>query len=426
MKIVSSPSLDHLNSLNDSMEKLFLYGRSDSENIFSCGAAIKELITKEKLLPHPLAWDFMSIALTVLSADFLVKRNESPDGWTREIEIDVAVSNTTIWNSQKALVENMLGFLTTDIWKVSFSNNGYNHSLRNNEEEIKINSDCITLLSGGMDSLIGLIDLNNSGKNPLVISQTVSGDKSNQQTFTKAVNASLKHLQLNHNISCRGENSTRSRSIIFLAYGILAGSCLENYKNGQKIKQYICENGLISLNIPLTKTRVGSLSTRTTNPIYINYLQTLLNNLRLNFTIENPYQFKTKGEMCVECKDQVLLKKLAKSSTSCGRFARYGFTQCGRCFPCLIRRASFKQWKVQDRTGYFYKNLGIKDHNHAGFDDVRSAAIAILDSDSSGFDSWIGPALSNPVFKNQKKEYEDIVKRGLNELKTLLRYYKVI
>lgn len=180
------------------------------------------------------------------------------------------------------------------------------------------------------------------------------------------------------------DRSQRARSFIFLAYGVLAASALKRYKDGEHVDLYICENGLISINPPLTPARLGSLSTRTTHPVFLGLFQKLLDVADLRITVRNPYQFKTKGEMLRECKDQAFLRKRAAETTSCGRYARNGWQHCGRCLPCLIRRAAFHAWGEVDKTQYVYADLSKNDSQHARYDDVRCAAMAAALVDSEG------------------------------------------
>ena len=123
-------------------------------------------------------------------------------------------------------------------------------------------------------------------------------------------------------------------------------SALKRYHDGEDVTLYVCENGFISINAPLTDARLGSLSTRTTHPVYMGHFQKLLSAADLRITLEIPYQFKTKGEMLAACSDQPFLRTVAHASTSCGRYARNGYKHCGRCLPCLIRRAAFHTWGV--------------------------------------------------------------------------------
>jgi hypothetical protein len=250
-----------------------------------------------------------------------------------------------------------------------------------------------------------------------LVSQVSNGDKQNQKYFAAKIGGGLTHLQLNHNAQCPGvnERSQRSRSIIFYAYGILAATALDQYEKGATIPLYASENGLISINPPLTPARLGSLSTRTTHPVFIAMLQQLLNAAALRVRIENPYQFKTKGEMLAGCADQQFLRKFAHTSTSCGRYGTFGRKHCGRCVPCMIRRAAFLAWGVRDATRYVYHDLGKDDADHAGFDDVRSAAMGVAVLKSEGIDSVIGAGLSSPLIGNPQR-YKQIAKRGLEEV----------
>jgi len=282
-------------------------------------------------------------------------------------------------------------------------------------------------LSGGLDSLVGAIDLAASGKKPFAVSQIVRGDAQKQGEFAQRIGGGLRHLQLNHNAHVPDPErppSQRARSVTFLAYGVLAATALAHYHGGEPVALYVCENGFISINPPLTVARLGSLSTRTTHPYFLMRVQQIVDAAGLRVRIESPYQVKTKGEMLVGCINQELLKTEAARSTSCGRFKRYGYKHCGRCLPCQIRRAAFLAWGVTDTTIYVYKDLGRDDEDHSRFDDVRSAAMAIAEVQLEGLDSLLGMTLSSTTL-GDVDPLEDVVKRGLMELAALHRAYGV-
>ena len=110
--------------------------------------------------------------------------------------------------------------------------------------------------------------------------------------------------------------------------------------NGQEnVKLFVPENGFISLNAPLTPRRIGSLSTRTTHPYFFELMQSIFDSVGIRTSIVNPYQFKTKGEMLIECKNQGLLRDIVSHTVSCSKWKREK-QQCGKCVPCIIRRAS--------------------------------------------------------------------------------------
>src|ERR1035441_237260 len=402
-----------------------LYGRADRPTRGSAGAAIRDEIIRWNLRPAPRAWDFLSLALAVIAADLAGHRTASPDGWTRELELEVAVADRAFWNSQRQLIQHLLGFLTTDVWKVNFIDGGY--SPKPPRKPLVPSEDCISLLSGGLDSFIGNLDLVASGKRPFAVSQTVVGDAENQRTFAKVMGGGLRHLQMNHNAGVpkpETPSSQRARSLIFIAYGVLAATTVKQYHDGGAVTLYVCENGFISINPPLTAMRLGSLSTRTTHPVFFALLHQLFFEAGLRVRLENPYQLKTKGEMLRDCADQKTLLAHASDTTSCGRYLIHGHTHCGRCVPCLVRRAAFGASGMTDGTKYVYKDLGRDDNDHAGFDDVRSVAMAFAEVDADGLERWLGTALSTTLL-GDVAPLQAMVGRGLKELGALLKSYGV-
>jgi 7-cyano-7-deazaguanine synthase in queuosine biosynthesis len=421
MKLVCAPEpfpfAAHADTLN-----VVLYGQPGAPDRGSAGAAAKYDIVRAKLDPAPRAWDLLSIALSVVTADLAGLREHSADGWTREFELDVAVADAAFWNTQAGAITAALAFLTTDRWRVRFIENGLLPAPP--REPMRPDEDCVVLLSGGLDSLVGVIDLVEQGRKPLAISQTVRGDAEKQTDF--ALKLGARHLQLNHNATPPGteESTQRARSFIFIAFGVLAATSLARYHAGEQVTLYICENGLIALNPPLTGARIGSLSTRTAHPEFLNRMQQILDAAGLRARLENPYRHKTKGEMLLECGDQDFLKSVATSSTSCGRFQRFNYAHCGRCVPCQVRRAAFLAWGQPDTTTYVYDQLGQNDDHHAGFDDVRSAAVAMEEIRTSGLDSWLGSALGTPNI-GDVTPLKQLVQRGMGEIGKLHAKYGV-
>lgn len=353
--------------------KVLLYGRPTRTGTVTAGAAIRASIARLGLNPDEKAWDFLSLALSVVSADFHEKRSRSVDGWTRDIELFISVAERDLWAPQSAALESALSFLTTDRWKICFYPGGENPALSDGSlfsNGAYPDRSSVALLSGGLDSLIGAIDLSAKGELPVAVAHTVRGDGQKQRHFASMIGDGMPLMQLNHNVKFDiepRETSQRARSFIFIAYAILVATSLQRYRSGETVPIYISENGFIALNPPLTLARVGSLSTRTVHPVYINRLQNCLDNLGIRVRLINPYSGRTKGEMLKECLNQTLLVKHATHSTSCGRFQRHKYEHCGRCLPCQIRRSAFLAWGQEDATFYAYEYLG----SIADFDDVR-------------------------------------------------------
>lgn len=396
-----------------------LYGQAGAADRGSAGDAVKSEIQRRHLVPATRAWDLLSIALSVVTADFAGLRDRSPDGWTREFEIEIAVADSTFWTGQAAALSEALGFLTTDRWTLRFQDGGMLPTPPRNP--VYPAEDCVALLSGGLDSLVGVIDLATAGRKPFVVSQTVRGDADKQVDFANRIGGGLNHIQLNHNAHSPGvqESSQRARSLVFIAFGVAAATSLQRHHQGRSVPLYVCENGFIAINPPLTGSRLGSLSTRTAHPEFLTRLQHILHAADLRVDIENPYAAMTKGEMLRDCADQALLKAEAVRSTSCGRFQRFNYHQCGRCVPCQVRRAAFMVWGgVPDTTGYVYEPLGKDDDDHAAFDDVRSVAMALAAVAADGLDVWLGNSLGSPMIAD-RAALRAMVERGLAELARL-------
>ena len=401
-----------------------LYAQPLANGRASAGESARSEIVKRRLHCSQRAWDFLSIALSVVTADFASLRSDSPDGWTRELELDIAVADDCFWNAQATPLARTLAFLTTDLWTLRFHGGG--QSAPQPARPVQPKQDCVALFSGGLDSLVGAIDLASVGRNPMAVSQVVKGDAGNQRSFAGQIAGGLKHLQLSHAAFTPGsrEPSQRARSLIFIAFGVLAATTLVRYHDGDVVPLFACENGFIALNPPLTGGRIGSLSTRTAHPEFLGRLQRILNAAGLRVTITNPYVTDTKGEMLLGCSDQALLTAIAADSTSCARFLRFGYRHCGRCVPCQVRRAAFMAWGVPDTTEYIYDQIGLPGLEHSGFDDVRSVALALATIQAQGIDGWLRGALSS-AYISDRALLSSMVGRAMGELQSLHRTYGV-
>ncbi|WP_081759256.1 Qat anti-phage system QueC-like protein QatC [Thioalkalivibrio sp. HK1] len=420
MTIFCGPANSNHGRLREGDRRFVLYDKAGDPSEGSAGMSLLRQIQKDRIVPSLRAWDLLSIALSIICADTAERRNKTPDGWTRQVALEIAVGDPDFWNNNKSLLERQLKFLTTDRWQLKFIDLGLLPEPPKRPEYP--DRDCVSLLSGGLDSFVGAIDLFSKGKKPYFVSQVSRGDKCLQRKLASMFGEEPNHLQLNHNVKNPGKNETsqRSRSIIFLAYGVLAATALKKYKEGECVDLYVSENGLISINPPLTLARIGSLSTRTTHPIFLNLFQNLLDAAELKINIFNPYKLKTKGEMLRKCKNQDTLERYASETTSCGRFIRRQ-KHCGRCLPCLIRRAAFHKWKKEDTTDYIYSDLSKNHPDFSRFDDVRCAAMAVASVKSEGIDSLATTNL-NAFLMGDLAPYREMLDRGIRELGEFLDY----
>lgn len=378
------------------------------------GAQLVEAVHTLPATPSIPAWDFLALALAVTAADRFVVRVDAVDGWTRVIALDVDLHDPAPWVAQTDALTAALRFLTGDIWHLRFSAGGAappDVRLRTTDR------DCVCLFSGGLDSLIGAIDLVTEGRRPLLVSQ--ASPKEGPVQAALAANIGLAAHRFDGRARERYtppyEPSSRARSLLFIAYGILAGAALAEAGVTPDFV-YVPENGLISINPPLTRRRIGSLSTRTTHPFFIASLGRVLERVGLTVPPENRYRWRTKGEMLDECLDSGLVERLAPRSYSCGKGKRLN-QHCGRCVPCLIRRAAFHHAGVPDATRYWAADLATSER----YDDVyaaRMAGAAVATRDVVQWAAEAGPLPDDPT---ARARYVDVVRRGITELASYLQ-----
>lgn len=361
------------------------------------------------------SWDFLSIALAVFAADRFVLRSEAPDGWTRTIDLHVSVAKADTWARHSEQLAAALGFLTGDFWSLTFDKGGMDPP---EFEPRETDRDCACLFSGGLDSLIGVLDLLGAGHRPLLVSQASPKEGPYQVDLARRIGLADHRFEarVTERYQPPYEPSTRARSLLFFAYGVLGADTLSM---GKPVELVVPENGFIGLNPPLTARRIGSLSTRTTHPHFTSAVQDVLKAVGIPVTMVFPYLHKTKGEMLAKCRDK-RIRALAHRSYSCGKGKRLN-QQCGRCLPCLVRRAAFRKAALVDRTDYKAKDLAYSSDN----DDVAAVRMACARSKMAGDAlAWARQSGPLPGTAHDQKEFGSVVKRGASELDAFLARFR--
>lgn len=326
------------------------------------GNDILQRLARKGLYPTPSAVDLLQLAIAAYSADLRVPRAKAPDRWTRDLQLYLPVVDPSKWERARETLIRFLAFLTGDRWELHFRPRSAPEPRADGVAPSTSTPTVVSLFSGGLDSFAGAVDL--LEQHPLValVGHYADGRASQAQINARA------HLEGSYEDQTwlfrfwvqppsfpegGREPTQRSRSILFLALGTLTADAI-----GTGTPLVVPENGYISLNVPLTPARTGSLSTRTTHPYLMALYRELLAELGLTVPIEMPYQFATKGEMLRNSRNPVVLQAGAHWTLSCahpgvGRYAGGRPDQhCGYCVPCIIRRASLKAAGVID-TDYF-------------------------------------------------------------------------
>ncbi len=391
------------------------------------GNPIIEPIKRLGVQLMPITMDFLTIALAVTAADTFVKRDQAADGWTREINIQVPLCNPKPWLSIQHKLEKALHFLSGDLWSFELSGGGFEppspHLHRDGFHLLKLREiDCVCLFSGGLDSAIGAIDLIGNGRKPLLVSHGYTGDKSKQDAVAARIKGLYKRFSLNADPQPAKKGmadiTMRTRSITFLSFAVVGLDALVQINQLKKTELIMPENGFISLNVPLTVRRIGSLSTRTTHPHFISFIQEIFKAVGISAQIINPYQFQTKGEMIDSCIDKELLAQTIPDTISCSNWKRKG-QQCGRCVPCLIRRAAISKAGMKEPRHYQYQDLRTVFANEKAKDDIFALISAIKQAPKRSIRSWI--ADSGPLPPEYISNYQGMFERGLNEVAEFLK-----
>jgi hypothetical protein len=414
----------------------------DKKLNFGLGNALDDL-KKLSIFPTETGADLLVFAAHVQAADVLIPRDtESQDSWSREIRLIIPVADCNKWAVAKPTLVKMLNFLTGDLWTINFRPRptGFSQVVPTGTPQLTgVPYSCLSLLSGGLDSLIGGIDLLQKDNYPLFVSHVSEGAVSDAQR--KCFDLLKNHYSQNQLERLRvwlsfpklqadgkeNEKTTRGRSFLFFTLGVFAGTGFN-----KPFTLYVPENGLIALNIPLDQLRLGSHSTRTTHPFYIARWNELLKILQIDGHITNPYWNKTKGEMVNACLNQFLLKQILPYSMSCsspskGRYRGISKQHCGYCVPCIIRRAAIiKAFGTHgDPTAYTISDLKAQALSTLKADgqQIRSFQFAIqrLRKDTSKAKVLIhsSGSLADESLSRQQ-ELADVYLRGMNEVANIL------
>ncbi|MBI4796027.1 MAG: hypothetical protein HY790_09385 [Deltaproteobacteria bacterium] len=293
--------------------------------------------------PPPAVAAFLLAALGVWAGDKLLPRKVQPDAWTREIVLHLPA--TPEWARLSPQFARVLNFLTGDLWTIKFRDSRLDLGFVGKWEQ-SWQPDAVALFSGGLDSLAGAIDHLEGGRRLLLVSHHDYGQlAATQQTLAGALTAHygperVEHLNLRVQFPEAPELTLRSRSLLFLALGLTAAAAF-----GPDTPLLLPENGWVSLNPPLTLNRLGSYTTRTTHPYFLEQITRLWRDAGIKHLLTNPYQHFTKGELLSHCRNPELLEKLARQSSSCARPVASRWRgraggECGYCYPCLLRRAA--------------------------------------------------------------------------------------
>ncbi len=393
---------------------------------------IYDFLTKKgnyKLCPNSLVTDFTNIAIAVYSIDQLVDReNNGHYGWSRYFELHIPVYNLEKWKLVKTDLEQTLSFLSGDKWIINFRSS---ESPFPNFTTSAFRTKKVCLFSGGMDSFIGISDLIFENDSLATISHHKGGNSGELSTQRKLINSLQEefkekeilpyyfYVQAKKIGVFRGEQSQRARSILFLSLALLVAN-----SSSDNTSVIIPENGLISLNLPLTPARNGSHSTKTTHPRFISSLNHIFQKVGIKNLIINPYRFKTKGEMLRDTKNSDFVLRNVNGTLSCSKPGYYiqwkGAlkVQCGHCVPCIIRRASFNLVD-KDSSVHYVKDVLSNENNYDDFEAFKIGVTRYSNKDKIRLAFLKAGYMKTSEY--EIKRYVNMYARGIREVRRFIK-----
>ncbi|GJQ28392.1 MAG: hypothetical protein HBSAPP03_02760 [Phycisphaerae bacterium] len=301
--------------------------------------------------------DLLEIAAFIYAADQAVRRGGKAEfeyglKWRRHLWLEIPVRKPAFWMDAGVLepLREVLTFLSDDDYELNFTKlknpppvDGYLDYRKDGVDSSGIEE--VMLFSGGLDSFGGAIKeiVDGQRRVALVSHEPTSKVGAPQRRVVEALNKQLNgtapapfHVQveLNKGKSLGKEYTQRARSFVYAALAAVVARMLGK----SRIRFY--ENGVVSFNLPLSMQCLGGRASRTTHP------QTLAGFGKLftaifgcEFTVENPFLWKTKTDIVREVK-AAGFGKLCAATISCAHtWERTNeHSHCGTCSQCIDRR----------------------------------------------------------------------------------------
>lgn len=317
-----------------------------------------------------LAFDLIRISTYVYIADCKTQRGGLKDAydehWNVDLNFYIPVIEPSFWNKKevKELLTKSFNFAVGHNYNFTFvkweekDKQIFLDLFKNSSNQLDV--DCISMFSGGLDSLYSSILLLEEQRKPLLLSHRSTPKL---MGFRKNLHSSLEidydrkiprgEVSINNCKSNAEEFTQRSRSIVYACLGSAFARCL-NLKD-----VYLSDNGIVTFNLRSTAQNIGALNTRSTNPKLISYVNQLNQMIWQEKapTVTNKLLWYTKAEVIQGLKS-LGQSKLLSMSTSCVSTKNLSKINpyCGICSQCVDRRFSADWAKISEddepRTHY--------------------------------------------------------------------------
>lgn len=299
--------------------------------------------------------DLLEIAAYIYCADQAATRGGTKEfdygrRWIRTFRFEVPVREPDFWAAD-TINEDLcrtLSNLSGDNYEFKFRKLD---ATRRQPDYFEFGSDDpdpiqeVMLFSGGLDSFGGAVEETLTRGRRVALVSHRSTPKINtrlkklvariQQQITDVKKHPL-HVPVlvNKDEELGRDYTQRTRSFLFASLGAVVARLFGLHR----IRFY--ENGVTSLNLPMSPQVVSTRATRTTHPMVLcGYARIFSHVSSSSFEVENPFAWKTKTEVLSDIK-RAGHSQLCADTSSCAHTRRMSsqYTHCGRCSQCVDRR----------------------------------------------------------------------------------------
>ena len=383
--------------------------------------------------------DLLDIASYVFAADRTTSRGSAifanmGEEWRRPFHLVIGVREPAFWSSQplrQALI-GVLEFLSEDGWKFEFVDLVGPTPLQDYFKLAEREADAdggssIVLFSGGLDSLAGAVhDLRTTNRHVVLVSHRnvpVMGLRQRElaEALHKAYPRRVSHVVVDHHLKSLGDRdqAQRTRSFFFTAMATLAA----HLERSNRICFY--ENGIMSINLPISAQVVGTKASRSTHPRSLQLLEELVCLVsEQKATVSNAFTWMTKAEVVNNLQltaQRDLIRRTISCSRSRGLDAMH--PHCGVCAQCLQRRISTLGGNARDADpSEGYESDFMLGAREAGptramaVDTVRSA-IGLIGWSDAGFMNTYAGEFSRVMYAFPNSEAEIVAKKFISLFK---------
>ncbi len=310
--------------------------------------------------------DLLEIATYVFTADSSSIRgtgftnNGANEKWGRDFHFIIPVRDLDFWQSQEVskLLTKIIDFTSNDKSTFDFVNLKKERKLAeylefgNIEDWGLFGIDRVTMFSGGLDSLAGIVEESNANQKMMLVSHSpVASTQSRQTRLYKKLKEKFSNqtqhipVVINKKADIGKEFLQRTRSFLFSAIGTIIAETIK----AKGVRFY--ENGIVSLNLPVAGEVLRARASRTTHPQSLKLYSELYSLVtEREFIVDNPYLFKTKADI-IEIITSNNGSDLIQHSCSCshtGFFQSSTQWHCGTCSQCIDRRIAIYAANAQD------------------------------------------------------------------------------